>query len=76
MSLATVRQRYIAKNHDIPEDTESGDDKPELYPVVALGGTFDHLHCGHKILLSMALWITADKLIVGITGGLAKLFIH
>ena len=38
------------------------------YPVVALGGTFDHLHAGHKILLSMAAWIAARKIIVGVTG--------
>ena len=41
---------------------------PPLYPVVALGGTFDHLHAGHKILLSMGAWIAQEKLIVGITG--------
>ncbi|KIP12272.1 hypothetical protein PHLGIDRAFT_62214, partial [Phlebiopsis gigantea 11061_1 CR5-6] len=40
---------------------------PSLFPVTALGGTFDHLHAGHKILLSMAAWITATKLIVGMT---------
>lgn len=38
------------------------------YPVVVLGGTFDHLHIGHKILLSMAAWITQEKIIVGVTG--------
>lgn len=38
------------------------------YPVSALGGTFDYLHPGHKILLSMAAWITTSKLIVGVTG--------
>ena len=41
---------------------------PNLFPVTALGGTFDHLHAGHKILLSMAAWITSQKLIVGVTG--------
>ncbi|THG98684.1 hypothetical protein EW026_g3533 [Hermanssonia centrifuga] len=40
---------------------------PRLFPVVALGGTFDHLHAGHKILLSMAAWITQEKLIIGMT---------
>ncbi|KAJ4497896.1 hypothetical protein C8R41DRAFT_940149 [Lentinula lateritia] len=40
---------------------------PSMLPVVALGGTFDHLHAGHKILLSMAAWITSRKLIVGVT---------
>jgi pantetheine-phosphate adenylyltransferase len=43
-------------------------DAPPLYPVVVLGGTFDHLHAGHKILLSMAAWITSEKIIVGVTG--------
>lgn len=42
---------------------------PSEFPVTALGGTFDHLHAGHKILLSMAAWITSEKLIVGMTGG-------
>ncbi|KAJ3512615.1 hypothetical protein NMY22_g15283 [Coprinellus aureogranulatus] len=41
--------------------------KPRFYPVVALGGTFDHLHAGHKILLSMGAWIASEKLIVGVT---------
>lgn len=40
---------------------------PVFFPVVALGGTFDHLHAGHKILLSMACWITSQKLIIGVT---------
>ncbi len=38
-----------------------------MIPVVALGGTFDHLHAGHKILLSMAAFIASSKLIVGVT---------
>ncbi|KAG8772287.1 hypothetical protein FRC12_003136 [Ceratobasidium sp. 428] len=37
------------------------------YPVTAIGGTFDYLHPGHKILLSMSAWITTSKLIVGMT---------
>jgi len=37
------------------------------FPVVALGGTFDHLHAGHKILLSMSAWIATQKVIVGVT---------
>lgn len=42
-------------------------ESPSRHPVVALGGTFDHLHAGHKILLSMAAWIADQKLIVGVT---------
>ncbi|SCU98842.1 LAMI_0F16446g1_1 [Lachancea mirantina] len=37
-----------------------------LYQVSALGGTFDHLHDGHKILLSIAAFITSERLIVGV----------
>lgn len=54
-------------NLTIIGDTDTRDSPPS-YPVVALGGTFDHLHSGHKILLSMGAWIARDKLIVGVTG--------
>jgi elongator complex protein 2 len=37
------------------------------YKVIALGGTFDHLHVGHKILLSMAALCATSKIIVGVT---------
>ncbi len=58
------------------DDTESAvaetigqDDGKGLkcYAVVALGGTFDHLHVGHKILLTMASIIADRKIIVGVT---------
>ncbi|AGO12856.1 AaceriAGL356Cp [[Ashbya] aceris (nom. inval.)] len=42
-------------------------DGRDKYAVSALGGTFDHLHDGHKILLSVAALVTASRLIVGIT---------
>lgn len=38
------------------------------YAVTALGGTFDHLHSGHKILLAVSVWLTTQRLIVGISG--------
>ncbi|KZS93414.1 Nucleotidylyl transferase [Sistotremastrum niveocremeum HHB9708] len=40
---------------------------PPSYRVVALGGTYDHLHPGHKILLTMGTWLATEKLIVGVT---------
>ena len=43
-------------------------DAPSQFRVVILGGTFDHLHAGHKILLSMAGLIASEKIIVGVTG--------
>lgn len=38
------------------------------YAVTAIGGTFDHLHDGHKILLSLGVFGASHKVIVGITG--------
>jgi pantetheine-phosphate adenylyltransferase len=40
--------------------------EPAGYPVVALGGTFDHLHAAHKLLIHLALFICTRKLIVGV----------
>lgn len=37
------------------------------FETVAVGGTFDHIHDGHKILLSLALYLTNKVLIIGIT---------
>lgn len=39
----------------------------KTYQNVVLGGTFDRLHNGHKILLSEALLRCSKKLIVGVT---------
>ncbi|KAJ7273268.1 Nucleotidylyl transferase [Mycena rebaudengoi] len=69
-SLAHFRLETLrpTETHDPPESTVAlSSTHPSLFPVVALGGTFDHLHAGHKILLSMAAWIAHSKLIVGVT---------
>lgn len=38
------------------------------YKRVAIGGTFDHLHVGHKLMLSVAAMLTNSSLICGLTG--------
>ncbi|POM80951.1 Cytidylyltransferase (predicted) [Phytophthora palmivora] len=37
------------------------------HDLVILGGTFDHLHNGHKKLLSLAVSICAHRMIIGVT---------
>ena len=41
---------------------------PKIFNHVAVGGTFDHLHAGHKILLTMTAWVTKKRLVCGVTG--------
>lgn len=43
------------------------DDDDKMYDNVVLGGTFDRLHSGHKILLSEAVLRCRRKLTVGVT---------
>lgn len=49
------------------EQTFNGFRNSSFYSC-AVGGTFDHLHDGHKILLSMTAFLSCKRLIVGITG--------
>lgn len=37
------------------------------YPVVVVGGTFDRLHAGHRLLLTAAAWAAGKKLWIGVT---------
>ncbi|KAI0306623.1 Nucleotidylyl transferase [Multifurca ochricompacta] len=58
---------HVRDDEAVPGSPTAPGLDPPTYPVVALGGTFDHLHAGHKILLSMAAWIADEKVIVGVT---------
>ncbi|KAF8969624.1 hypothetical protein BDZ97DRAFT_1902409 [Flammula alnicola] len=67
-------EEEIAKGVDICFRVDGGtslSDSPNstaaCIPRHCTWGTFDHLHAGHKILLSMGAYITSRKLIVGIT---------
>ncbi|EPX73904.1 cytidylyltransferase [Schizosaccharomyces octosporus yFS286] len=49
------------------EESENQDKKIENR-ISAVGGTFDHLHVGHKVLLTLAAWIGIEKVYVGVSG--------
>lgn len=51
----------------IRQPTPLIDDSEIKYNNVVLGGTFDRLHVGHKILLSEAALRAQNRLVVGVT---------
>ena len=51
----------------IKQSTSLIDDSEIKYNNVVLGGTFDRLHVGHKILLSEAALRAQKRLVVGVT---------
>jgi phosphopantetheine adenylyltransferase len=52
------------ENDDVAVDDDSA---IPSFPAAGLGGTFDHLHAGHKLLLSAAAAVATRRLLVGVT---------
>jgi hypothetical protein len=53
---------------EYPDRENYRDIRVRDYEVVALGGTFDHLHAGHKIMLSSAVILAKSHIVIGLTG--------
>lgn len=74
--LITVKSG-LTMNVPAEVDVEDSALGTELYPTVCLGGTFDHLHPGHKLLLTAGAYLLdipekgasqTSTFIIGITG--------
>ena len=52
---------------DVPTVTGQGDVK--FYRDVALGGTFDNIHNGHRLMLAQSAFLTQRRLVVGVSNG-------
>lgn len=53
--------------NDDDEEVQQLTSNESRYNTVAVGGTFDRLHAGHRLLLTVAAWVTSSTLLVGIT---------
>jgi pantetheine-phosphate adenylyltransferase len=56
----------LARDAPAPAPISTEETPTGPFPTSALGGTFDHLHAAHKLLLHLALFLTSKKLIVGV----------
>ena len=59
----------IVPAHEPPEQEQAaGDDRPLSFSHVAVGGTFDRLHVGHRLLLAATALICTEYVYIGVTG--------
>ncbi|XP_052895134.1 bifunctional coenzyme A synthase [Anopheles moucheti] len=45
------------------------DNSLQTYRNVVLGGTFDRIHAGHKVLLTQSVLLATERVVVGVTDG-------
>eukprot|EP01100_Stratorugosa_tubuloviscum_P001938 TRINITY_DN1442_c1_g1_i1.p1 TRINITY_DN1442_c1_g1~~TRINITY_DN1442_c1_g1_i1.p1 ORF type:complete len:362 (+),score=108.61 TRINITY_DN1442_c1_g1_i1:48-1088(+) len=70
-NVITKKLNLNSTNNQSIEIINSNEDiKFEMFDNVVLGGTFDHLHAGHKVLLGCAAAITNKRIVIGITGSI------
>ncbi|KAI8978545.1 hypothetical protein BDB01DRAFT_799154 [Pilobolus umbonatus] len=68
--LAPLKRYAVTGNNQTrynPIMERKGPVQPHAFKRVAVGGTFDQLHAGHKILLTMTALLTQSSMVVGVT---------
>ena len=78
MTTFDLEKELILADHQLSDSIflESKTTKSEISTIPVprfsqscLGGTFDRLHAGHKILLSEACLVATDKTVIGLAHG-------
>ena len=63
LPVVKIDWKYLDEKQNSAEGKEKQLINSQL--SVVLGGTFDHIHAGHKILLSEAILLAKQKLLIG-----------
>jgi len=62
--ILLMKKKLVLKNSLTIREKER-----KLYKKVACGGTFDHFHSGHKVLLTSAVLMSSEEVVIGISDG-------
>ena len=67
--LENLDMTFAQANSWFDDDSESQIRKQNFkqFDAICLGGTFDHMHSGHKILLTQASLLTKRRMLIGVT---------
>lgn len=65
--LKTIVLTESKDSEDAKSIEKTGPIEPLVFNRVAVGGTFDHIHAGHKILLTMTALLSTKSMVVGVT---------
>jgi pantetheine-phosphate adenylyltransferase len=67
-STAAAAGSSNARLH-VPGSGGDGTREALAFPKVAVGGTFDHVHAGHRLLLAATALVATQEVFIGVTGG-------
>lgn len=64
---ASVPAAEPEKHHQGPQTQQQAQQQQLLFEHVAVGGTFDRLHAGHRLLLAATALVSTSSIYVGVT---------
>ena len=67
-SESVIAAAEVPAHEPLEQEDVSAEDKPLSFSHVAVGGTFDRLHVGHRLLLAATALICTEKVYIGVTG--------
>lgn len=68
LTVFLTAERRSQWQHTFGHEADSDPSRLKQFDCVAVGGTWDHMHPGHRLMLTMAAIIAKTKVIIGVTG--------